>query len=178
MLSVALLVCAVAGSPAPAEASATSPAAPVVTSDDRAAAATTSGIGAFVGVALGGVVVPGTAGLIGGFIGLRPSASDQLLLTTIGGAAGAAAGGILGAIPTTEPWIGEPAVGAAAALGALVGLVPAMIVAQQKPKTSDPNDPIRLAQSACLFTAVAAASGAAAGAGALLAAPKARPAAE
>lgn len=142
------------------------------TSDDRAAAATTSGVGAFVGVTLGGVVVPGVAGLIGNFIQARPSSSDLLLLATVGGAGGAFVGGALGAVPTTDPWIGEGAVAVAAAVGALAGLLPAQYFATQTPATKDPNDPVKLQQSACVLVSVVASSGAAAAAGAWLAAPK------
>ena len=165
--------------PAPAPAPATSPAAPHVepgerepNSDDRAAAATTSGIGAFVGTALGGVLVPGVAGLIGNALGVgRLSSADLLILSTVGGTTGAAVGGGFGAVFTTRPFLGPALVGVAGAAGAAAGLVPSIFIGKIKPATLDPNDPVKLAQSACILASLVASSAAAAGTGALLATP-------
>jgi len=171
---------AAATSSAPVSASA--PSAPVdvvdatgeraVNSDDRAAAATTSGVGAFVGTALGGVLVPGLVGLVDNAIGASRADKDGLLvLSAIGGTAGAAVGGAFGAIFTTKPWIGPALVGVASAAGAAAGLVPAIYVAKIPPATLDQNDPVKLAQSACILASLVASSAAGAGAGAWLAAP-------
>lgn len=141
------------------------------TSDDRAAAATTSGVGAFVGTALGGVIVPGVAGLIGNAVGGRLNSENLLIVSTIGGTAGAAVGGAFGAVFTTKAFIGPALVGVAGAAGAAAGLVPGIFVAKIKPATTDPNDPVKLGESACLLASLLASSAAAAGTGALMAAP-------
>ncbi|HEY4223886.1 MAG TPA: hypothetical protein VGO62_21170, partial [Myxococcota bacterium] len=59
----------------------------------------------------------------------------------------------------------------AGTVGALAGLLPALYFGNLTPKTDDGNDPVRLARSGCLLLAISASSAAAAGAGALLAAP-------
>jgi hypothetical protein len=138
---------------------------------DRAAAATTAGVGAFVGVTVGGVIVPGAASYLGGALGARPPTSDLVIYSTIGGAAGAGIGAGIGAIPTATPFLGQPVVALASTAGALAGLLPSLYFAKLKPATSDSNDPVRLAQSACLLGGVLFSTAAAAGTAALLAAP-------
>jgi hypothetical protein len=161
MLFVALSALVAIGPPKPT----------VVDDADRAAAATTAGVGAFVGVTIGGVIVPGMASLLGGAIGARPATKDLVIFSTIGGAAGAGVGAGLGSIPTAAPFYGQPLVALASTAGALAGLLPSLYFARLTPASSDPNDPVRLAQSACLLAGLVLSTGAAAGSAALLAEP-------
>lgn len=140
--------------------------------DDRARAASSAGIVAFVGLTLGGVAIPGALGLVfSAFGGILPQEA-LYIAAVVGGASGAAAGGVIGALPLVR-WWGIPIVGAAAAAGSCIGLIPTALFAyaqvENPPDAFDALNPLVLGQSASLVLAMAAGGGAAAITAALLA---------
>lgn len=178
--AVHLLVALALAATAPAAAATDGPvvavpavAAPVGPSDDaRATAATAAGITSFVGLALGGVVVPGGLAALGNYL-IGPASQDALSVAGVaGGAAGALIGASIGAATTTV-WWGVPLVGLAAAGGSLVGLVPAALLNREATLVADPdpNTPLRLAAASSIVVAFLAGPLSAAGTAALLASP-------
>ena len=155
---------------ASATASAYDPTAP--STDDRLRAATSAGVIAFVGLTLGGVGIPGALGVVASAVGGLLPQEALYIAAVIGGASGAAAGGIIGAFPLTH-WYGWPVVGVGAALGSCIGLVPTALFAwaqtQDPPDPFDALNPLVLGQSASLVVAMAGAAGGAAVAAAFFA---------
>ncbi len=152
---------------APAEATVRGP-----TDDARAQAATAAGVTSFVGLALGGVVVPGGLAALGNALN-GPQSPDVLTVAGIvGGASGAAIGAAIGAATTTV-WWGVPLVALAAAGGSLIGLVPGAYLNREATlaRDPDPNSPTKLGAAASIVVAFIAGPLAAAGTAALLASP-------
>jgi hypothetical protein len=181
--AVSVLVCASAraqdAAPAAAAPTAEAPAqiAPVATDaagtwdpeapsmDDRFRAATSAGVVAFVGLTLGGVGIPGALGVVASAMGGLLPEEALYIAAVVGGASGAAAGGVIGSLPLVK-WYGIPLVGLAAAAGACVGLVPTALLAyaaaENPPDVFDSLNPLVVGQSASLVLAMAAGAGSAA----------------
>jgi hypothetical protein len=139
------------------------------TSDDRLRAATSAGVIAFVGLTIGAVGIPGALGIVASAVGGILPEQALYIAAVVGGATGAAAGGIIGGVPLVK-WWGLPLVGAAAAVGACVGLVPTALLsyaaAVDPPAAFDSTNPVIIGQSASLVLAMVGAAGGAALAGA------------
>lgn len=133
--------------------------------DDRFRAATSAGVVAFVGLTLGGVGIPGALGVVASALGGLLPEEALYIAAVVGGASGAAAGGVIGSLPLVK-WYGIPLVGLAAAAGACVGLVPTALLslaaAKDPPDVFDTLNPLVVGQSASLVLAMAAGAGAAA----------------
>jgi hypothetical protein len=126
-------------------------------------------VSAFVGVVLGGLGIPLASGLALANVGVG---QDVLLYAGVGGGAlGAFIGGAVGAAPTTTPWLGPLAVGSAAAAASLIGLVPAALLGGGVFAGSTGDAWADAANSGLLVVTMVAATAAAAGTGAWLAAP-------
>jgi hypothetical protein len=142
------------------------------TFDDRARAATSSGVIAFVGLTIGGIGIPGVIGVVASAVGGLLPQEALFIAAVIGGSLGAGAGGFIGAIPTVR-WYGIPVVGVAAAVGSLLGLVPTAMLAfatkDDPPNGFDTFHPLVLAQSGALVLSMVGAAGGGAAAGAIFA---------
>lgn len=135
------------------------------TSDDRLRAATSAGVIAFVGLTIGGVGIPGALGLVASAVGGILPGEALYIAAVVGGATGAAVGGVVGGVPLVK-WWGLPLIGAAAAVGACVGLVPTALLAyaaaENPPDGFDSTNPVIIGQSASLVLAMVGAAGGAA----------------
>lgn len=133
-------------------------------------AATASGIVSFVGLVIGGIGLPGIVGITAYAAGAALPQDVLLGAAVVGGSLGAAAGGTIGALPTTE-WYGVPVVAASGALGSLLGLVPSFLLGHFAAEDPDLADALSPLQSAALVVAMAGAGGGAAVAGGIFALP-------
>lgn len=144
----------------------------VVTDDDRAKAATASAVVAFVGLALGGVLIPGAVSAVAAQSGLPVEQDAFLIAGVVGGTLGAAIGGAIGALPTTTLFAPALVAGAAAG-GAVVALAPAALLGSLARAEGAPpiNHPLVLAQSAVVVVSIATTMAAAGATGWFFASP-------